>query len=171
MAGRISVSEYLRREWDRPVELIRGVPIVRPAPDATAVRVRDNVLYVTGRWRWANAEQFDRRSEAAVVTGPDSVRHPLLSIYPAGSDPADAPPPLLAVEAVRPGEPWKDAISRAADLLRGGVSEVWLVSGRRRSVQVFRLADGPALFDAGEEVATPVLPGFRCPLAEFFAGT
>ena len=55
------------------------------------------------------------------------------------------------------------------EYLRAGVSSVWIVHPRTRTVTIYR-ADGSVtrLTDSDELCDESVLPGFRCAVAEIF---
>lgn len=79
-------------------------------------------------------------------------------------------PPDLAVEVVspsnRPGE-----VAEKVDLyLEAGVSLVWSVDPRRRTVTVYRAGRAPRRLSMGDELdGEEILPGFRLPVANIFS--
>jgi Uma2 family endonuclease len=84
--------------------------------------------------------------------------------------------PELVVEVVSPGQE-NERRDQAAKLLlygRRGVSEYWILDWRQRQVGIYR-RDGDVLaftrlLAEADEIESPILPGFRCPVRQFFAG-
>jgi Uma2 family endonuclease len=84
--------------------------------------------------------------------------------------------PELVVEVVSPG-PDNERRDRTAKLAlygRRGVSEYWMLDWRQRQVEVYRRTGDVLTFSKvlAEVDATesPILPGFHCPVRQFFAG-
>lgn len=79
--------------------------------------------------------------------------------------------PDLAVEMVSPNDGVYELDRKVDEYLRAGVRRVWVINPERQSVRIHRgpgdLSEliGPAVL--ADEL---VLPGFRCPLPELFAG-
>ena len=81
-----------------------------------------------------------------------------------------ARPPLLAVEVQSPRNRINRTIRRITQMLRAGVAVVWLVDPEGRDVSVYRPGQDPILVVEGQELTgDPVLPDFRCHVADFFA--
>jgi len=95
---------------------------------------------------------------------------------PARSDPPPYPAPDLAVE-VRSPSTWRyDIGSKKANYERHGVAELWLVDTAADVVLVFRRSQPKApQFDvslelgAGDNLASPLLPGFALAIGQIFA--
>ena len=83
--------------------------------------------------------------------------------------------PELVVEVLSPGREneRRDREVKLALYARQGVQEYWIADWQRRSVEVYRRADGDLRLVAtltGEDVlATPLLPGFACPIGSLWA--
>ena len=79
--------------------------------------------------------------------------------------------PDLVVEVVSPHDRVRDVEERLADYRDAGVALVWWVFPNTRSVQVDRLnRTGLHLYGVEELTGDDVLPGFRCRVADIFAG-
>jgi Uma2 family endonuclease len=82
--------------------------------------------------------------------------------------------PDLVVEVVSPGDNAAAVRAKVRDYLAAGVGLVWVAYPDTRHVDIFR-PDGTALTVQGAGVITgeDVIPGFSCPVDEFFppAGT
>lgn len=107
---------------------------------------------------------------------PDTVRSIDLSYWSHATLPADQDPegypeiaPDFAVEFLANEDRTQAMHGKIADLLAFGVKLLWLVDVQRERVIVY---DGrpPRVFDASVIIdGGVVLPGFSCPVAEFFA--
>ena len=111
-----------------------------------------------------------------VEQDPDTVRGPDVTFYEDAQTAADmdrqyaARPPLLAVEVQSPRDRINRTIRRITQMLRAGVAVVWLVDLEGRDVSVYRPGQDPILVVEGQELTgDPVLPDFRCHVADFFA--
>jgi Uma2 family endonuclease len=66
----------------------------------------------------------------------------------------------------------RDRVTKRQLYAKHGVSEYWIVDSENRSIEIYRL-NGPsldlaALLRNDDEITSPVLPGFSCPLAKIF---
>jgi Uma2 family endonuclease len=83
--------------------------------------------------------------------------------------------PDLAIEILSPGKQnvARDRVHKLTLYGKFGVREYWIVDAQLRTVEVHR-QEGAQLapfrvFQAAEMLETPLLPGFRCTVAQFFA--
>ena len=78
-------------------------------------------------------------------------------------------PPTLIAEVTSPNDTEDEIGERVEEYLDCGVPVVWVISTRFRSVHVHRPGTSPvALDDRATLTADPELPGFSCPVADFF---
>jgi Uma2 family endonuclease len=79
--------------------------------------------------------------------------------------------PDLAVEVLSASDTATELAEKLDDYLAAGTPLVWLVDPARRTVQV-HTRDAPVRRLAAPDVldGAPVLPGFRCAVAELFEG-
>ena len=79
-------------------------------------------------------------------------------------------PPNLAVEVYSPGNRPGQMLNKVAEYHRAGIPLVWVVYPKSRQVAIFRSADEPpeVLNEDAVIENVPELPGFRCPVADFF---
>ncbi|MFO0949849.1 MAG: Uma2 family endonuclease [Isosphaeraceae bacterium] len=78
-------------------------------------------------------------------------------------------PPVLAVEILSASDRQDDVDDKVEAYLSSGVSLVWLVSPRFRTVTVYRPDAPPVLYNDQQDLtAEPHLPGFRTPVARLF---
>lgn len=109
---------------------------------------------------------------------PDTVRAPDIAFIHKDHLPADLPedaywpgPPDLAVEVVSPSETYRDVDEKAKAWLAAGTQLVWVVNPLQRTVSVYRGEADTETLTAGHELnGGDVLPGFRCPVSDIFAG-
>lgn len=82
-------------------------------------------------------------------------------------------PPDLVVEVVSPNDVAEDISEKVADFQSVGVPLIWVVYPGTRRVLIHRLADNPLgraseLTESDTISGEHVLPGFECPVSEFF---
>jgi Uma2 family endonuclease len=79
-------------------------------------------------------------------------------------------PPNLVVEVFSPGNPRGKVLEKLAEYLSAGISLVWIVYPKSRSVSIYRTDDEAPVVLKEEDVIEnlPELPGFRCPVADLF---
>jgi Uma2 family endonuclease len=78
--------------------------------------------------------------------------------------------PDLVVESLSKGDTVEDIHARIDDWLHAGLPLLWIVDPFRRTVTIYRPGDDPVLLGERATLAgDPVVPGFRCPVAELFA--
>ncbi|HEY7295710.1 MAG TPA: Uma2 family endonuclease [Dehalococcoidia bacterium] len=108
---------------------------------------------------------------------PDTVRGPDVAFISSERLPADKPVPGyseivpdLVVEVVSPSDRAGRIEQKVAQWLAAGVRLVWVVYPLTRHVIAYRELAHPRIYTAEETIdAQPVLPGFSCAVAEFFA--
>jgi Uma2 family endonuclease len=83
--------------------------------------------------------------------------------------------PELVVEVLSPGakNEQRDRQTKLKLYERQGVQEYWIVDWRLQQVEVYRRDRGllqlVGTLLADEEISSPLLPGFNCPIARFFS--
>ncbi|MBN9519793.1 Uma2 family endonuclease [bacterium] len=116
--------------------------------------------------------------ESGVITeqGPDTVRGPDVAFWsyqrvPQGDVPvvyANEPADLVT-EVVSPGNTKQRMTLKVRKYFNSGVRLVWVVHPEERTVIVYtKPGDGTVLWEDATLTGGDVLPGFRCPVAEFF---
>jgi Uma2 family endonuclease len=80
--------------------------------------------------------------------------------------------PNLVVEVLSKGTEKLDRGAKRVVYARSGVEELWLVDREKREVAVYRFADSVnepvAVIRGRQRLTTPLLPGFKLPLADIF---
>lgn len=77
--------------------------------------------------------------------------------------------PDLAVEVLSPGDTYEEVTAKVEEWLAAGALAVWVVSPKRRNVNVYRSTTDMTTFSEADELdGDEVVPGFRCRVAEIF---
>ncbi len=112
-----------------------------------------------------------------VARAPDSVRIPDVSFIskvrvPENGFPGYVPfAPDFAVEVVSPSDRASDIHTKVYEYLRAGTRMVWVVWPELQSVSVYTEPGASREYAADDELdGTTVLPGFRVPISQLFAG-
>jgi Uma2 family endonuclease len=109
---------------------------------------------------------------------PDTVRGADVAFYsharlPHSENVPDIPSvvPDLVVEVYSPGNRRAEILEKVTEYLKAGVLMVWVVHPNRRTVAIYRSDDPiPTILTQADVLEDlPELPGYRCPVAEFFA--
>jgi Uma2 family endonuclease len=78
-------------------------------------------------------------------------------------------PPIMIAEVLSPHDTREEVAERVDEYLDCGVKVVWVVSPLFRTVTIHRPEADPVAMDARSTLAgDPELPGFSCPVADFF---
>jgi Uma2 family endonuclease len=78
-------------------------------------------------------------------------------------------PPAMIAEVLSPHDTQEEVGERVEEYLDCGVKVVWVVSPMFRTVTIHRPAANAIALDARDTlVGDPELPGFSCPVADFF---
>ena len=163
---------------NRFFELDRGEVVEMPPPTKYHGFVCGNVARMLGNFAAQRRKGYVCTNDAGIIVerDPDTVRGPDVTFYEDVQYANDIDRgysdrvPLLAVEVTSPNDRVNKMIRRITQMLRGGVAVVWLIDPDSRDVSVYRLGQDPILLqDTQELTGDPVLPDFRCKVAEFFA--
>jgi Uma2 family endonuclease len=160
-------------------ELVQGVIVHMPPPQG----LHGNCCAVIGSLLFNFAREnklgriFTNDTGFIVRRNPDTVRGPDVAFWsrerlpqiPAG---AYIPiPPDLAVEVVSPGDHFSRIQGKIADYLACGVALLWVIDPEDRSVSVYRPGQPLRILQESDHLdGEDVLPGFRLPVRELFAG-
>jgi len=163
---------------NRFFELDRGEPVELPRPGKCHGFVCANVAAMLGEFARRRRKGYVCTNNAGVIVehDPDTVRGPDVTFYEDAQTPVDMErqyatrPPVLAVEVLSPEDRVNRTVRRITQMLRAGVSVVWLVDPEGRDVGIYRAGQDPVLILEGQELSgDPTLPDFRCRVADFFA--
>ncbi|HUF49795.1 MAG TPA: Uma2 family endonuclease [Longimicrobiales bacterium] len=175
---RFTIEEYVRlpEEDEWWLELSRGRLVREPRPGGEHADITGNV-YVLLR-RFVEAHQLGR----VVVEGGfrlpldhPTVRGPDVAFIRTARLPAAVPvgfwelAPDLAIEVISPSNRAGDLREKLADYADAGVTEVWLIRPRTRSVDIYRHGHRVSTYRSGDALTTPLLPGFGLRVSDIFA--
>lgn len=162
---------------DRRFELVRGKVIDVPSPTKIHGVVSANISFMLGGYIRQQNKGYITTNDAGTLLerNPDTVRGPDVAYFiDAQSFNELHPkygehPPVLAVEVLSPNDRINRVLSKIDDYLNNGVRLVWLVDPEDRSIRVFRPKQDAVTLTIEREIdGGDALPGFRCPLSEFF---
>lgn len=109
--------------------------------------------------------------------GPDTVRAPDIAFVrrdrfaEAALDDRGFLPmaPDLAVEVISPSETAEDLAEKVQEYLAAGVEQIWLVSNRTKTIQIYRQPAEAITLGVDDSLdGEDLLPGFSLPLGELF---
>ena len=177
----VTADEFMRMSLDNPVELVEGGVVSVPPPDHVHGSVCFRVIAALSRWYFGIGGQAGEIStnDAGVLTrqDPDTVRGADVCYFSVERIPGGKLRPRqvdlvpnVCVEVMSQFDRWRDVHHKIDEYLERGVNEVWVVDPKKRQVQVFRPEEPPVAFADSDELTSDQLPGFRCQVAEFFAG-
>jgi Uma2 family endonuclease len=177
----LTIEEFARRP--EPIdgskeELVRGEVVTMPPPGFLHGIVQLNVATLLKTF--AKASKLGRVTvESGVITeeGPGSVRGPDVAFWSYERLPADHVPVVyanvaadLCVEVRSPTNTPAKTTEKVREYFTSGVRLVWVVDPEERVVTVYHgPGDGRVLWEDATLTGGDVLPGFSCPVAEFFS--
>jgi Uma2 family endonuclease len=162
---------------ERHFELERGEVVEVSRPGERHGFVCLNVGRILGNYTYQRRQGYACGNDTGLILerDPDTVRGPDVVLYqqPRRYDELrlrySDEPPTLAVEVLSPSDRWGAVTRRITRFLQRGVALVWLVDPEGRTVTVYRAGQLPQVLEGTDELACEdVLPGFRCPVADFF---
>jgi Uma2 family endonuclease len=163
---------------DDGFELVRGEVVRVPPTMPQHGRVCSRINWILETFGRTSGFGYPL-SESAVATerGPDTVRGPDVSFYsharwPESEVGTGLPPvpPDLVVEVVSPSNRPGEMQRKVTEYLEAGVLLVLIVDPARRKAALYRLREVfPTILSENDVLENlPELPGFTCPLADFF---
>lgn len=180
----LTAEEFLRRPDSLgPAELVRGeVRLMSYASWAHATVAANAFLLLWAHVRPRGLGEClpDNAGFRFTIPGAtrDTVRSPDAAfVYARRVPPAGVPfgwipfAPDLAVEVLSPSDTVSEFQEKLDDYFAAGTALVWAINPARRTVEV-HTPDAPVrrLRDSDTLEGTPVLPDFRCAVAELFEG-
>ena len=166
---------------DNRYELFEGEVFVSRAPGLPHQRILTNLLVLLELHLkehpvakvWRNPGVIFDNFNAAI---PDIVFVSKEHIEAIASGEKVTGAPDLAIEVVSPGaeNERRDRTVKRQAYSKFGVREYWVVDGDRQTIEVYRLEQGHLMLVAtladGDQLATPLLPEFSCPVSRVFEG-
>jgi Uma2 family endonuclease len=176
----LTAEEFMAADLgDGTFELVRGEVIQVPPPMPEHGVVCVNVAFALATYGRQTGYGYALGNDSGVVTerGPDTVRGADVCFYsherwPRSQVGSTLPPvsPDLVVEVYSPGNRRGRALEKVIEYLDAGFPLVWVVYLKSRQVVIYRSADeAPYVLKQDAIIENlPELPGFRCPVADFF---
>jgi Uma2 family endonuclease len=176
----LTAEEFMAADLgDGNYELVRGEIVEMPRRTPEHGRVCVNVGYALDSFGRETGFGYAISNNSAVLTerDPDTVRGPDVCFYTHSRRPRSQlgkglppVPPDLAVEVFSVGNRQGEMIKRVSEYQETGTLLVWVVYSSCRSVVIYRSDDEPPLVLREDAVIEnlPELPGFRCPVSDFF---
>jgi Uma2 family endonuclease len=158
-------------------ELARGEVIELPSPTKPHGFVCFNLGRILGNFLYERGKGYLTGNDSGVILerAPDTVRGPDLALYEDAESFAELhpkygeAPPRIAIEVLSPNDRANTVLRKISDYLRCGVGMVWVIDPEIRTVTVHRPGKAQVQLAASQELSgEDVLPGFRCPIADFF---
>jgi Uma2 family endonuclease len=176
----LTAEEFMAADLgDGNFELVRGEIVEMPLATTEHGRVCVNVVYPLESFGRQTGLGYAISNDAAILTerDPDTVRGPDVCFYtharwPRANLGKGLPPvpPDLAVEVFSPGNRQAKMSKKVSEYLEAGTLLVWVIYPASRSVMIYRPGDEIPLTLAEDAILEnlPELPGFRCPVSDFF---
>lgn len=160
---------------ERRLELVRGEIVETTLPYTKHGFVCAKVGFTLGVWADRDAGCEVTLGGAGVILrrNPDTLLGPDIAYFsPFGRVDEltgwSLDPPTLAVEVLSPNEHGSDLDVRLAEYLSNGVRVVWLLDYSAKCIDVHRPGRGAIRFGFKDTLTSDELPGYSCPVAEFF---
>jgi Uma2 family endonuclease len=175
----LTAEQFAEMSFDTPAELIRGEVVEMPTPDQAHGCVCVNVIFAIRSWIKSGGTGLVTANDSGVITerDPDSVRGADVCYFSMDRVPGGSfrrrqidLVPNICVEVLSEFDRWSEVRHKVNEFLDRGVDEVWIVNPKKRDVQIFRADEPPVTFTEQMELTSGQMPGFACPVEEFFDG-
>jgi Uma2 family endonuclease len=176
----MTAEEFARRpepEDGSREELVRGEVVTMPPPNFRHGEIAVQIGFLLKSFLRQNPlGRVVGETGVRTEQGPDSVRGPDVSYWsfkrlPKSQRIATYPKVAadLCIEIRSPSNSPRKIRAKVAEYLRAGVRIVWVVDPRDESVTVYHRA-GRGVILSDDEIldADDILPGFSCPVSQFF---
>lgn len=181
--GRYTYADYLKWTFDEQVELIKGkIFKMSPAPKRVHQKISITIAsklynYLKGKPCQVYDAPFDVRLPVKSKKNDDitTVVQPDICVICDPSKLDDAGcigAPDLIIEILSKGNNKKELQNKYEVYEESGVKEYWVVSPDSQTLLIYTLVDNQyrasRLFTRGDEIRTPILPGFILALDDVF---
>ena len=173
---RKTVQDFMRLPADTRAELIDGELLMSPAPKTPHQRAVGNLfglLFQHARSH-STGEVFIAPFDVHLPTG-DVVEPDIIFVANANAGIVQdwiRGVPDLVIEVVSPDGVERDRIVKRELYAQNGIRKYWIVDPQTRTVEIFSPAgnryEPNGYFEAGESVASPLLPEFKIKVADIF---
>jgi Uma2 family endonuclease len=173
------VKKMPRIEGER-YEIIDGELYVTTQPHFQHQATCDNIAYALGVWSRANAAGRVFPAPGVIFSKENAVAPDLVWVSKArmpavlGRDGKLHDAPDLMIEILSPGKAneERDHEKKLKLYSRYGVQEYWIADWRAVTVEIYRQDQGELriaqTLKSGDELISPLLPGFACVIDRFF---
>lgn len=181
--GRYTYADYLKWTFEEQVELIKGkIFKMSPAPKRLHQKISGQIFYslynsLKGQKCEVYSAPFDVRLPVKSKKNDDitTVVQPDICVICDPSKLDDAGcigAPDLIIEILSKGNNKKELQNKYEVYEESGVKEYWVVSPDEQTLLIYTLVDNQyrasRLFTRGDEIKTPILPGFVLALDDVF---
>lgn len=158
-------------------ELVHGVIITMAPPSFIHGMVQLAIGSILRTFaRQAKLGRVTTESGLITEEEPDTVRGPDVAFWSFKRLPASQVPIVyaevpadLCVEVISPSNSREKMNRKVREYFASGVQQVWVADPEMRTVTIYRQpGDGHVLWDDSIITSEDILPGFSCPVAEFF---
>lgn len=176
----LTAEEFARRpepDDGSKEELVRGEVITMPPPGFLHGNVQSLVAFALQLFcRTSKLGRVTVESGLITEQGPDTVRGPDVAYWSFERLPPDHVPVVyanvaadLVAEVVSPSNTRRQLATKVREYFASGVRIVWVADPEDSSVTVYRgPGNGTVLWEDATITGEDVLPGFSCPVADFF---
>jgi Uma2 family endonuclease len=162
---------------NKSFELIRGEVVEMSRPTRQHGYICARFTTILTNWSFEVKSGYIASNDSGVLLerNPDTVVGPDVAYYTDANTFAEVHPrwgefpSVLAVEVLSPNDRMSKVNAKIAGYLRGGVRVVWLVDYEDQKITVYRPDRSLIVLESADTIAgDPELPGFSCPVSEFF---
>jgi Uma2 family endonuclease len=174
----MSAEEFMAADLgEGTFELVRGEVVEVPPTMPKHGRICSKTIRILDTFGVQSGYGYCLAGSAvATERGPDTVRAPDVCFFSQArwpeSEIGDGLPPVppdLAVEIVSPRDRPGEIHRKIGEYQEAGVLLIWVVYPQRRCVAVYRPGEAPTVLKEGDVLENVAeLPGFRCPVSDFF---
>jgi Uma2 family endonuclease len=175
-----SMVERMPRVEGERYEIIDGELYVTTQPHFRHQATCDNIIIELGNWSRATGLGRTFQAPGVIFADDNAVAPDIVWLSKArmsnvlGPDGKLHDAPDLAIEILSPGKAneERDRDKKLALYSRHSIPEYWIVDWRAETVEVYRRTDEQLqlaeTLKSGDEITSPLLPGFACTVARFF---
>ncbi len=173
---RLTLEEFLALpETDVAYELIDGQAIPKMSPKGFHSAVQAALIILLQNWCQEKGRIYPEWAISLSRNGQEWIPVPDLTYVSFDRLNADwmldepCPiPPELAIEIISPGQSFGDLTEKATDYLKAGVSIVWIIDTRGRSVTIFHPNSLPQTIRGETSIADALLPELKLTPQQIF---
>jgi len=175
----LTAEEFLALPDEWNYELVDGELLERKQMGGYSSGVASRVSHLLQTFNDAHKLGFTVDSSATYrcFASPKTLRRPDISFIRYGRLPGgELPqgfitvPPDLAVEVISPNDLADEVAEKIQEYLAAAFPLVWVIYPRARTVHVYRPGHPTVMLTENDNITgDPIIPGFACPVREFFS--